>query len=551
MRAILEAGLAPTASPTSYAQAFRAVEKISEELAQPLSVVLISDLQKSGMEKLPQSFPTAPVAEFKLVDVAGENSPNWTVAAARSHRTIYKTKYPDRLLAEVRGFNTPETSKEVTLSLGNKVVDHKTAKVPASGAVTVAFEGFDVPLGSNQGEIRISPPDELAQDDSFHFVLERREPYRILFLHEAGEAAELYYFRSALAAEPGSPFAVDARTPAEAASVRLQDYAMAIWSNVAEAPPSLISDTRDFVKKGGGVLVTMGNRFPNAALETQWKDLWPGRGFEKKLMTPDGERMVLLGQFDREHPLFRDFQESGAESLRAAEIFAYIRIQPEGNVLLRFTNGDPALLEKQDGQGRVLQFASSFDNVWSDFPLQPAFIPLVDQLIRYTAQLPDDPPAYTVPAAISLNNYKEAKGKGNDASQQSTRIWDVIGPDGKREVPLEQELRPDYLMLRKTGFYEVRQGEKLNLIAANPDARESDLAQLPAEDRALWVANASSKPDALNSPASPELAKRQNIWWNLLLIAFLLAMVEAYLANQYLGSRSKVSALGNTNADQA
>lgn len=540
LRAILDAGISPGAAPTSYAQAFRAIEKISEEVSQPLTVFLISDMQKSGMGNLP-GFPSGPIAEFKVADVAGQSAPNWTVSQARSHRVIYRTRYPDRLLAEVRGFNTPAASKEVTLSLGGKVIERKTVQVPASGAATVAFESFDVPLGGNQGEIGISPRDSLPQDDAFHFVLERREPYRLLFLHEPGEASELYYFRSALAAEPDSPFVIDARTPSEAAALRLQDYSTVILSNVSAPPPSLTAELREFVKRGRGVLVTMGSRFPAPALETELKEIWPGKGIEKRLMTPDRERMVLLGQFDKNHPLFREFQEAGAaESLRSAETFAYIRIQPDGNVLLRFSNGDPALLEKQFGRGRVLLFASAFDNVWSDFPLHPAFIPLVHQLIRYTAQLSDEPPAYTIPAAVSLSNYKLA-GKTPAAAQ----AWDVIGPDGKRQVPLEQESRPDFLTLRQTGIYELRQSDGSHLIAANTDPRESDLTQLSQEDRVLWVANASAKPDPAIA-AGPETARRQNVWWSLLLVAFLLALLESYLANRYL--RPQVGPLASSGA---
>ena len=540
LRAILEAGLSPTASPTSYTQAFRAVDKIAEDLRRPLSVILITDLQKSGIGKGAQNFPSSPLAEFKLVDVGGQDAPNWTVEGVRSHSVIYQTRYPDRMLVQVRGFSTPEVTKDVTLSLGKRVLQRKTIQVPSSGAATVAFEGFDVPLGSNQGEVRISPSDGLPLDDAFHFVLERRAPYRILFLHERDEAAELYYFRSALAAEPDSPFVIDARTPADADSARLQDYAIVIWSNVAEAPTSLISGLRDFVKQGGGMLATMGSRFPSPSLETQWKELWPGKGIEKRLLTADAERMVLLGQFDKEHPLFREFQESGAESLRSAEIFGYIRFQPDSTVLLRLSNGDPALLEKQYGQGRMLLFASSFDNVWSDFPLHPAFIPLAHQLVRYAAQLPEEPPAYTIPAAVPLSQYKRA-----GASQPSAQVWDVIGPDGKREVPLAQELRPDFLVLRQAGFYELRQADRSHLVAANTDPRESDLTRLAPEDRALWIAGSSAKQDASNPDANPDLPQRQNIWWNLLLIAFIMALVEVYLANQYLGRRSTTAAENN------
>ncbi|MBI2816447.1 MAG: BatA domain-containing protein [Acidobacteria bacterium] len=524
LRAILDGGLSPGAGPTSFTQAFRAVEKISEDLNRPVSVVLISDMQRAGTGGQPQRLSGA-IAEFKAVDLAGQNASNWTVSQARSHRTIYRARYPDRLVAEVRGYNTPTASKEAVLTIGNKVVQRKMVEVPASGTATVVFDTFDVPLGNNPTEISITPHDSLPQDDSFRFVLERREPYRLLFLHVPGETAELYYFRSALGAETDSPFSIDARTPGDAASLRLQDYATVVLSNVGDPPASIRSALRNFVSGGRGLLITMGSRFPAPALETELKEIWPAKATEKRLLTPDRERMILLGQFDKEHPLFREFRDPGAaDSLRSSETYAYIRLQPQGNVLLRYANGDPALVEKQVGRGRVLQFASIFDNVWNDFPLHPAFIPLLHQLVRYTSQLSEEPPAYTIPSAVSLSTYKAASQAG---------VWDVIGPDGKRQVSLEHEARPDFLTLRQAGFYELRQSDGSRLIAANIDPRESDLTALTAEDRALWTANPTEQQDAAAAPG-PDAARRQNVWWALLLIALLLGMFEVYLANQYL-----------------
>ncbi len=55
-------------------------------------------------------------------------------------------------------------------------------------------------------------------------------------------------------------------------------------------------------------------------------------------------------------------------------------------------------MEQTIGKGRVLMFASPPDNVWSDLPVRPAYVPLVNQAARYLAALPADPPYYTVPA---------------------------------------------------------------------------------------------------------------------------------------------------------
>jgi hypothetical protein len=525
------AGISPTASTTSYEHAFRAVERLQEDSDQPLSVVFISDMQKAGLGGSSQMLPAPMVAEFRIVDVGEENVPNWTIEDVRVRPRIYRQRYPERLRVIVRGFGTEVTNKEVVFSLTGKIMQRKTVQVPASGVATVEFDSFDVPIGSNRGEVRISPADGLPPDDSFQFTLERREPYRLLFLREAGEERELYYIRNALGAEADSPWVLDARTPGEAVSVSGNNYAAVILSNVARLPNEVVGMLRTVVGKGGGVLITAGNRLPAPALEEQLKELWPARTLERRMLTRDTERLVLLGEFERDHPVFRELQESGAESLRSVEVYAYLRLQPENKVLLRLANGDPALVEKLWDQGRVLLFASSFDNVWSDFPLHPVFLPLAHQLIRYTAQLPAEPSAYRIPTTISLASFRQS------GAAAAGFVWDVIGPDGKREVPLEEERRPDYLVLRRPGFYEVQLRDGEHLIAANPDPLESDLQQLPAEDRTLWQASGQTPEQIAVAASASESERRQAFWWSLLLLALVIALVEIYLANPFLGPR--------------
>jgi len=535
LRASLEQA-APTASTTSYSQAFRATERIAEDVGRPLSVVLISDLQKAGLSAAGQA-TLPPVADFRVVNVAEGESPNWTVEGVRSRRTVYRARYPDRLVVQLHGSGTPHATKNVTFTLLGKQIERKSVGIPESGVATVAFEGFDVPLGQNPAEISIDPADGLPVDDKFYFTLERREANRLLFLRESGAEAELYYLRSALAAENDSPFQIEARSPADARSVPLREYAMVILSNVRQLPGALVSDLREYVEQGGGLLITAGSN-SSAALEMQLQGLWPGKTLEKRMMTREGERLVLLGEFDRDHPVFRDLREAGTDSLRSVEVYAYLRLQagPDSGaaVPLRFSNGDPALVEKTVGQGRVMLLATSLDNVWSDFPLHPVFVPLVHQIIRHTAQLSAEAPSYSIPSTVSLREVARGQADGS-----SDRIWTVLGPDGNREVP-EGEADSDFLVLRRPGIYEMRQANRTHRLAANPDPRESDLTPLSAEDEALWLSAARAPSEEAQAEAASvgaEQARRQSVWWYLLLLALVIAVVEAYLANQFLGPK--------------
>jgi Aerotolerance regulator N-terminal/von Willebrand factor type A domain len=534
-------GITPSASTTSYEHAFRAIERVSDESDRPVAVVLITDMQKVGLGTAAQSLALPPVADFKAVDVSTQATPNWTVQDVRVLPRIYRSRYPERLLVQIRGYGTMEASKEVLFSLTDKVIQRKQVTIPASGTATVEFEGFDVPQGSNRGLVRITPADALPADDSYQFTLQRRDPYRLLFLRESGEDAELYYLRNALGAESDSPWVLDARTPTEAVSLPMSNYAAVFLSNIGQLPNELVSELRKLLERGGGLIITAGNKFPARALEEQLKDFWPAKVVQRNMLTRDAERLVLLGEFDHDHPIFRDLEETGSQSLLAVESYAYIQLQPENKVLLKFANGAPALVERQWDAGRVLLFASSFDNIWSDFPLHPVFIPFVHQIVRYAAQLPADPAAYRIPTTISLANY--TKGIVGTAG----RTWDITAPDGARVVPLEQERRADFLVLTEPGFYDLRLQNDEYWIAANPDPQESDLTPLSSEDRALWMPSGQSAQSATTAVAATatDSEKRQAVWWYLMLIALIVAAVEIYLANPYLGPRrAAVASLG-------
>lgn len=63
-------------------------------------------------------------------------------------------------------------------------------------------------------------------------------------------------------------------------------------------------------------------------------------------------------------------------------------------VIARLDNGDPFLVQQDFGDGVVLQMATSCDADWSDLPLRPCYVPLMQQLVATLAT------ALTPPANI-------------------------------------------------------------------------------------------------------------------------------------------------------
>ena len=66
------------------------------------------------------------------------------------------------------------------------------------------------------------------------------------------------------------------------------------------------------------------------------------------------------------------------------KFYHVVRIEPgEAHVVARLTDGTPLLLEKQAGEGRMLLFTSTFDNISNDFPLHTSFVPFIEQAVHY------------------------------------------------------------------------------------------------------------------------------------------------------------------------
>src|SRR5204862_6699041 len=106
--------------------------------------------------------------------------------------------------------------------------------------------------------------------------------------------------------------------------------------------------------------------------------------FSETVQTKASESLAITNiKFD--HPIFEVFRDSGR--LAAARVFGYVRTQPKTstNVLARYEDGSPALMEANVGKGRVLLFTSSLGTSWNDLPLTPLYLPLVHQMIRYVS----------------------------------------------------------------------------------------------------------------------------------------------------------------------
>jgi hypothetical protein len=215
-----------------------------------------------------------------------------------------------------------------------------------------------------------------------------------------------------------------------------------------------------FVRQGGGLLVAASPDVDGAVLASVfgWRDTFA----DARPDTP-----VALAATDLRHPIFRPFGALAANLAQVRFSRAW-RVRGTGwAIAAQFTDGSPALLDRVEGNGHVVLFASDLDRRWNDFPLHPAFVPFAVEAVRYVAR----------PSTV-------------------VREYLVAG------VPAGAPAQP--------GVFRSQPHNRL--VAVNVDARESATARLTAEEFDGMVQRTAVAPGSSADTRAEQSEAHQSLW---------------------------------------
>ena len=505
----------PSDSRGSYAELARSLRSLAQSAKMPVEAHLFSDMQKSSW---PSNFADTRLSDgTKLLfhPTVEKRLPNFAVETVNSPRRVYDPKKV-RIQATISGYGTPAASKKVALVLNGKEVASKQVEVPAGGRATAEFLTLEAPYGMNRGEIRIEPADEFASDDHLYFSVERADPRHILFVYDASRPKGLTYYKAALETSPDAAFALDPFTLDQVANVSPSKFSVVVLCDVSPLPATFQSALDKYVSSGGAVLIALGRM--SAAARNQ-VPVFGENVAETRYASRDGERFQTPTYVDPGHPAVQRNHQ-----WETVKFFQSIRVEPgKSKVVARLSDDTPLLLDKKIGEGRVLLFASTFDNISNDFPLHPSFVPFVAETASYLAGLEEGSPHYLTGSYLEL---RSATDRGNAV--------EVLEPSGRRALSLDEASKAQTMMLTMEGFYEVRKPNgRHELVAVNADRRESDLDVLPAETLALWenTSQGTANAGGVGEPGTPN---KRSFWWYVLLAALALAVAETIVGNQHL-----------------
>ena len=506
--------ITPSDARTSFAELSRSLRSIATSLKLPLAVELYSDMQQSGWPANFNDLRLSSAIQLNPHGIEAKEMPNFTVENVVSPRRVYDAK-KTRVLATIAGFANKKAARTVSLVLNGRVVETKSAEVPEGGRASVEFLSMDVPYGRNKGEVRIDSGDSLPADDVFYFSVERADPRHALFVQEAPGSRGLLYFRSALEASGQAAFEIDPVSVDQTANVNPGKYAFVVLNDLMTLPLQFENALRDYVRGGGSVWVSLGVKSAGRTKVPVIGQAIAGNRYSGR----EGERFQAAAWLDPSHPsiLKNDRWDD-------VKFFNTVRVTPgNARVAAKLSDQAPLLIDEQIGEGHVLVFCSTFDDLENDFPVHASFVPFIEQTARYLGRLDAGP------ASVQVGSFAELR----DTKEKGAAV-DVVDPKGERVLSLEEATKAQNIQFTVAGFYDIRRPNGRNeLVAVNSDRHESDLTPVPQDSLSLWQNTAQGTALDPGGAAGDE-QKPVSLWWYVMLAVFLLAVAESLLGNQHL-----------------
>ena len=343
------------------------------------------------------------------------------------------------------------------------------------------------------------------------------------------------YLRTALEAATDAAFTLESMTPIQAANANVAKYAFVILSDAGPLPAKLEEELEKYVQGGGSMLVALG------------RNATPGRKVAVAgipvnaihTLAADNEAVQTVAQIDNSYPSF-----GRAQNWDSVEIFQYVTLQtppdsPDVRVAARLANGLPLMVDCKVGEGHVLIFASAFDNLANNLPVQPVWLPFLENTTHQMGGV-----------GTARGNYKVGSYVELRAVKEKNIPVEIIGPGEKRLLTLAESSKASTFQFPSEGFFDIRRANgREELAAVNPDRRESDFAIISAETLDLWK-NTGRTPDAGKPGSDSMVGSTSNtrddnaeLWWWVLALLAMLAVAESVLGNRHMTMNAGKEAL--------
>jgi hypothetical protein len=484
--------------PSNTASAFKRAYQSLKDLKISKQILILSDMARGDWADLDLTrFENISDAEVTFLRVGGPaRDANFGVKDVRLAEGEIVAGVPTRLEVTISNHSDQKDKRLVQVNLDGVKVDQKSIELKAGQDLKLIFELLVDAPGWIDGEVKLTP-DRLPADDIFYFPLNVKEKVRVLVVDgdpkTSLRGSESYFLVSAL--RPGglekSPFLTRVITESELSEVDPQSYDTLFLLNV---PRPDFSKMGAFIEMGKPLFIFLGDRIVPEVYNQFPLAPWQ---IGERIDLREGDEKIT--QIDANQSMTKFFTRL-QDSLKSASVRTYFKIEGNPNTLLTLKNQDPLFVEASVGKSKLFMLSSSADLDWNDLPLNAAYVPLIQGLVRDTV-------------GLTGTGLPEGMTFGQPFSEDA-RPLQIKGPEGGVGI---------YQFNLPAG--EMRQGVNTPQIESNLSKLGED--ELRKKFGAIDVKVVDYKEGSLKNLKGG----RRELWPFLLLLLFVVLAFEMILAN--------------------
>lgn len=507
--------------------------RLAEEILQDARneekvVVLLSDLQRNGWTGALENWKLPPAVVFDPVKLATrhDEADNGYFEAFNLSQKRTGPQVALRYDARVGSAGAlRDREKPVTLLVDGEGAERQDAPPVASAQVT--FQQIAGREGAFQGSLGLEA-DALEVDNVHYFSYGVAGRPSLLVVDDAprGRERDAFFLERAFDLREAAlyDFTVGGRDRLTRSGLR--SHAVVFLANLPSLTNSQLDAVTGYVEDGGSVVLSFGPRSDLAALGGNLRALGLGAVRDRITARSVQAQDAIIGEVDLRHPIFSVFSASGTGAILRPTFRQYVQLEPDtaAVVVASYDTGDPFLLERRLGQGKVLAYTSTFNTNWTDFPINEMYLPFVYELAKYGVRSNERRQAFTVGEVVAWD-------------ARPGEEWEVQAP-GERlfKVPVDDFGKAFFRETEVPGNYVAARGREQYFFSVNVDPRESALETRDQDETYAAIIgpseNVATTPEQAALMIVEDEEKQQKLWRYLLLLVLGLFALETFLANR-------------------
>ena len=490
-------------------------------------IILFSDIQQSGWQGAFENWKLDATIDFEMVNVGGEEEKaNQLVDGFSLLERRVDGRVVHRFNARVA---TSEEDEDLPINRvdleieGDKVGEQR---VGGDELQRASFQYQASREGAFVGQVRLQE-DDLSVDNVRYFTFDVENKPELLSV--GGSARDItrdtYYLDRAFNQGDQALYTLNVGGSGPLNQSMLRDQRMVFLASQAPSG-SEVNILRRFVQEGGSAVISFSDRSDVEAYNRLLAALGVGQISSVIRARSEQGYDAIIGEVDLRHPVFSAFAESGSGAIFRPKFREYARFQVDSSatVLGSFDSGDPFLIEKELGRGRILVYTSSLSPAWTDFTINEMYVPFLYQLVKYALAANTVKKEYLIGESVRLEGDPGAE-------------WDVRGPgETMYKVTMEENGQGFFRETDQPGHYYAAGGGEQVVFAVNVDPQEGLLTSRNAEE-----AYGAVVPPPDDVPVTVEEARlmeiddeerQQKFWRYVILLMVILFATETFVANR-------------------